>query len=499
MPPLVAIGDSFTQGFKNLAIAEANLSFPALIARALGHEERFLVPDFAYEGGLPLNMETFLRKSGRRVNFVSLLSLFTGLGSLGKWNADNRRYWEKPKALVESLNTQPPIFHNLAMWGYCVLDSYRYMSAGHSKQVIKDKIPQPKDLSQRFKPSYSYYRCAIKGLNPTQNPALDLKSQLQLAQSIGEAEVIERLIFCLGANNILGAILNVGQKPILSEEADLNRSPKDRKLTVWRPEHFEIQYMEAFEQVQQMNCNSIYVGNIPRFSILPCLRGQTVSGPNEPDSTGYFEYYYAPYIRDNDFKKKPSRYASFTREEMQFLDGTVDAYNAIIEKVVSEFNRPEKPCHLVDLNGLLDSLAYRRNFKVQHYQFPDNLYEAWQRISSLKDRTKPHPQFPSKQIPILDTRFYTFNSTSSDPEKRYEGGLISLDGMHPTTTFAGMVAYLFLQKMGLENLATADWWERILRDDTLLMEPPIALENLMNTLGDLQALHIFRLAKDLFI
>jgi hypothetical protein len=257
--------------------------------------------------------------------------------------------------------------------------------------------------------------------------------------------------------------------------------------------------MEAFEQVQQMNCNSIYVGNIPRFSILPCLRGQTVSGPNEPDSTGYFEYYYAPYIRDNDFKKKPSRYASFTREEMQFLDGTVDAYNAIIEKVVSEFNRPEKPCHLVDLNGLLDSLAYRRNFKVQHYQFPDNLYEAWQRISSLKDRTKPHPQFPSKQIPILDTRFYTFNSTSSDPEKRYEGGLISLDGMHPTTTFAGMVAYLFLQKMGLENLATADWWERILRDDTLLMEPPIALENLMNTLGDLQALHIFRLAKDLFI
>src|SRR5688572_8473516 len=118
MPPLVAIGDSFTQGFKSLAVSETHLSFPALIARALGVE--FSSPDFSHAGGLPLNMETLLRKSGKRVGLLSILSLFTGIGRLGRWNKENLRYWNSPKALRDNVSHQPPLHHNLAIWGYCV-------------------------------------------------------------------------------------------------------------------------------------------------------------------------------------------------------------------------------------------------------------------------------------------------------------------------------------------------------------------------------------------
>lgn len=73
MPKLVAIGDSLTQGVQNGAIYNTHLSYPALIAEAMGLTVRklgpedssdcpneFRVPEFP-ESGLPLNIEQLLR------------------------------------------------------------------------------------------------------------------------------------------------------------------------------------------------------------------------------------------------------------------------------------------------------------------------------------------------------------------------------------------------------------------------------------------------------
>ena len=62
MPKLVAIGDSLTQGVQSGAIYKTELSFPALIAEAMGLRvpSDFRVPRFP-GSGLPLNIEALLR------------------------------------------------------------------------------------------------------------------------------------------------------------------------------------------------------------------------------------------------------------------------------------------------------------------------------------------------------------------------------------------------------------------------------------------------------
>ena len=72
MPKLVAIGDSLTQGVQSGAISKTELSYPALIAEAMGlnvwkpcvdndpGKDDFQIPYFP-GSGLPLNIEVLLR------------------------------------------------------------------------------------------------------------------------------------------------------------------------------------------------------------------------------------------------------------------------------------------------------------------------------------------------------------------------------------------------------------------------------------------------------
>src|SRR4051812_20891835 len=59
---LVAVGDSLTHGFQSGAIHNTHLSYPALIARELGSYDRFQPPSYDRFGGLPMNIEFFLRE-----------------------------------------------------------------------------------------------------------------------------------------------------------------------------------------------------------------------------------------------------------------------------------------------------------------------------------------------------------------------------------------------------------------------------------------------------
>ena len=53
---LVTIGDSLTHGFKSFAVSDTELSYPAMIAGALGWGSTFRFATYPGPGGLPLSL-----------------------------------------------------------------------------------------------------------------------------------------------------------------------------------------------------------------------------------------------------------------------------------------------------------------------------------------------------------------------------------------------------------------------------------------------------------
>ena len=89
-----------------------------------------------------------------------------------------------------------------------------------------------------------------------------------------------------------------------------------------------------------------------------------------------------------------------------------------------------------------------------------------------------------------NTRFF-----ASGPDGRTDGGLFSLDGIHPTTIGYGVIAHEVIQVM---NLAQVEFrtptgeprpgpgavdFSRVLASDTLISRPPTSLSGNLATLG----------------
>jgi hypothetical protein len=96
---LVTVGDSLTMGFKSLAITDTALSWPALLADALGlGPEEFSYPSYSGPAdcpGLPLNLEALVKgidasKAGSPPGIRELRALHTALVAV----SHVKNYWE---------------------------------------------------------------------------------------------------------------------------------------------------------------------------------------------------------------------------------------------------------------------------------------------------------------------------------------------------------------------------------------------------------------------
>ena len=88
------------------------------------------------------------------------------------------------------------------------------------------------------------------------------------------------------------------------------------------------------------------------------------------------------------------------------------------------------------------------------------------------------------------TRFFR-----SGPEGRTEGGLFSLDGVHPTTAAYGILAQEVIKVMEVAGVTFNDRnglarntpvridFDRLLRGDTLISSPPASISNNLSLLG----------------
>src|SRR5438045_2935204 len=137
---LVVIGGSLSQGFQNLAVSNTSLSWPKILADALGFP--FRVPFFGGPcecPGLPLNLEAMLRalEEAHGGRFLSLrpdaLLTFTRLMTLVD------RYWDDGDGFHPPV--QPEFNHNLAIYGWDLRDALSKDRALLQKQIL-DRPPR---------------------------------------------------------------------------------------------------------------------------------------------------------------------------------------------------------------------------------------------------------------------------------------------------------------------------------------------------------------------
>ena len=111
---------------------------------------------------------------------------------------------------------------------------------------------------------------------------------------------------------------------------------------------------------------------------------------------------------------------------------------------------------MLDLCGLLDSLAYRR-------------FEADPQAARLHDWV---PYELPQPIADLDTRFFRSNE-----DGRREGGLFGLDGIHPTTSGYGIIAQEVLDVLAVAGIpSTPIDFAALRRAGRLNSDPPALVD-----------------------
>jgi phospholipase/lecithinase/hemolysin len=141
------------------------------------------------------------------------------------------------------------------------------------------------------------------------------------------------------------------------------------------------------------------------------------------------------------------------------IDQRIDDFNAVIREAVGHLGGQWQ---VVDIGAVLDTLAVKRNNRSDAPGLP--LVDYY----TAKGRPD-HPLLQLKPVPNV-LRFDTQNAT------RLQGGLFSLDCIHPTTIGYGIVAEEFLAALQSAGIAGADPlnvdWPALIAQDTLIQSPP---------------------------
>ena len=474
---LVTIGDSITQGFQSGAIFNTQLSYPAIIAKELGWGELRYPTYESPTDGLPLNVESLAydleKQFGSNINPLE----FVGVALfLRKYLDINENYWERGDGSLFPI--QQGINHNLAVYGWDV----RNTISRNADICIKTLKNNPaKDDYLRLIVENHNDRAAIRTLNSARNSNGVALSPVQAAAALGdegteETEGIETLIVIVGGNNALGSILtfNVAWSDTGYDDMAIND-----KYTVWRPIHFKAELDELVAEVKKIRARHVIFGTVPHITIVPFARG--VNQKVKPGSR-YFPFYTLPWIEDKDFDSKKHPY--LTGQEARAIDSAIDQYNYYITDAVRQARNEGRDWYLFEMAGLLDRLASRR-----FLQDPEAKPEWWDEVGGAY-------QLPAELQalkPVPDSRFLL-----SGPNGRTQGGLFSLDGIHPTTIGYGIIAQEVIKIMQLAGVKFYQQdgkterngeirvdFQNLIKLDSLISRPPRNLLSLKDIIGGL--------------
>ncbi len=482
---LVTIGDSLTQGFMSAAIFRTDLSWPAIVAHELGlrADDGFRYP--VYEpptgpGGLPLDLERALRgleaRVGDRVDWYEAVRALRFARSYLDTVED---WWERGPGTVVPPTRAP--YHNLAVYGADLLDVLLLDADRIAQRLAKpprdDAIAQIVDRDNDRAWRVVLESCRAAGGAP--------RTVLDAARAMGEEGLddgqagpgIETLVVMLGGNHALGAVVDLDVR--WTPDDYLDRPPEVRLATkgpfnVWQPAHFAQEWGLLVDAIEGIDARHVVLSTIPQVTIAPIARGAF----GKIDRTSrYFRYYVRPWIDDDDFDE--DRDAHLTAAQARAVDSAIDEYNATIVESVRAARERGRDWYVFDLGGLLDRLATRRYIEEPAAQPP-----WW----------TPYPLPPELAAlePRPNTRFFR-----SGPGGRTDGGLISLDGVHPTTIGYGIVAREITRLLDAHAgvpFFTPDGtprppggvevdFARVLPADTLIARPPRSLSSNLGLIG----------------
>lgn len=450
------MGDSMAQGFKNGGIYRTDLSFPAILAKALGNGTVFDAPSFTAQAGIPVNMEVLIRgleeELGKEINLSNTVQagrhVYSTLRRI-------KAYWE---GQMKELSVERSIpYHNQAVWGFSISDCWLM-----NEKFCRDFILNNEARYSVFSvlPDNAMYTTARLVLNPAFDPSIEKKTMIDNVRFLQENGGIENLIVCIGHNNIVGAATKLQIK--YSEEKDLNAPYPLRTCTVFRPEHFERELRTLYTRLGSKGIKRVFVPTIPYVTIPPAIRGVNLDG-SIPES-GYFDYYARFWIWDEDFD--PEKHPHLTREDAILLDQIVDQYNQIIRKLADEFGFVTVPV------GRFVSIAARRRHANENIKpFPEDF------ITALKKNPKTSFLVGEDGYPRISTDYLRIDSESGKIDR---GGIFSLDGLHPSTIGYGLVANMFkmsMEKHGVKFEHPIDW-DFVIENETLVTDPPALMHNL---------------------
>jgi hypothetical protein len=465
---LVVLGDSLSQGFMSAAVFSTELSYPAIIANELGlASTQFRYPSFSAFGGLPSNMEFYLRRLEERYgkDFAGL-ELFGAGFRLRGWMDEAEDYWER------GAGTNPVFpdgtYHNLASWGMTVDDAL-FLDAGYCNAKVQE--PTQDNLFQQV-PENAFYRTALAVLNPSQAQSEMDRTAVGCAADLAADGGIENIIVALGANNALGTITSL--KIAETEDNFLDHPHQTREqCNLWKPAHFKQVFEKLAARVESLQGERVFCSTVPHVVICPLARGvgTTLSDRMSADKR-YFKNYVHFWITDDVFD--PARHQHLTGEEAKHIDNYIDEYNEIIKAVVQQRRDRGLSWHVVDLGAALERVAFRRYTEIGEippggpYVFPAGWAEA----------------LATAGLEKLTTEYI---ATAAGKIQR--GGLFSLDGVHPTTMGYGLIAHEFISVMrqagvmfrtplgALRPEPVEVNFSRLIQRDTLVRIPPGLLDD----------------------
>jgi hypothetical protein len=469
---LVAIGDSVTHGFQSGAIFNTSLSYPMLIARELGWSQNFRFPGYESPGdGLPLNLEKVAREMGDRfqvadginaIDAIQLLPWFRG------YLDRNEDFWEREV----NIPTEGLINHNLGVYGWDLRNTLS-RHADIAQAIIAAKPPKDDPLAQI--PEHANEIATLKVLNTARNESGKALTPLQAAQKLSqEGEGIETLIVFIGANNALGSIFTLNLTWSGDDFADMD---KNDKYTVWLPSHFQQELDLIVAEVKKIKARHVIWGTVPHVTILPFARGIGHGKDKIQPGSRYFPFYVPVWIQEADFN--PKRHPHLTANQARGIDSAIDQYNESIVAAVRSGRLEGRDWYVFESAGLLDRLASRR------YIADPSAKPDWWTPYPLPEALENHPDGKPTSL------FFTSNS-----QGRQQGGLFSLDGIHPTTIGYGIIAQEIIKIMQLAGVKFYESdgvtqrsgaieldFEQLIAQDTLISQPPEAVAAILDSIG----------------
>lgn len=465
---LFTIGDSISQGFMSAAAAKPHLSYGTLLAKAFGdHEYSYLTWQDKYHLKLDLELvfRTLERKFGPDIRAVEWPFALKVINDVLDEAED---YYERGEGKLGNPVGTREWFHSVAVEGMDVADAWAV-----TPDSCQHVITQPDNDAARSDDlfgaaSNSFYRNAYRVLNP-QGTRTAKKyaehSALRWLDVHARNEGIENTIVWLGANNALGTVL--GLKIVqTSGDGSVVNQPREQRLhyNLWHPRDFELEYQQLLAHVDaSMRANvqprwQVFIGTVPYVTIAPFTKGMGELRPvaDHAGLKGLYYQYYSYFPLSLETAVRTGTYLNF--RDALHIDRTILEYNRIIKREVALLNAKYGAAryHIVDLGEVLSKMAWKRNQGQPTYEFPDELRFAY---------------------PPVDTKYFDVR-----PNGRIEGGgIFSLDGIHPTATAHGIIAWEFMKVMqaagAMEDAAKLDW-NAILASDLLRTKPVRLIQEL---------------------